>query len=65
MQFILNFDCYRSICIIGNGASRRRTRNACFRDRRADHSTTFAPLNSLVIIDYTWKSNMYQFTTSI
>ena len=26
---------YRSICIIDNGASRRRTRNAIFRARRA------------------------------
>ena len=31
---------YRGICIIDNGASRRRTRNARFRARRADHSTT-------------------------
>ena len=31
---------YRSICIIDSGASRRRTRNARFRARRADHSTT-------------------------
>ena len=31
---------YRSICIIDNGVSRRRTRKARFRDRRADHSTT-------------------------
>ena len=30
----------RSICIIDNGVSRRRTRNARFRARRADHSTT-------------------------
>ena len=30
----------RSICVIDNGASRRRTRNARFRARRADHSTT-------------------------
>ena len=35
---------YRSICIIDNGASRRRARNARFRDRRADHSTTFIDL---------------------
>ena len=31
---------YRSICIIDDGASRRRTRNSRFRARRADHSTT-------------------------
>ena len=31
---------YRSICIIDNGASRRRTRNTRFQTRRADHSTT-------------------------
>ena len=31
---------YKSICIIDNGASRHRTRNARFRVRRADHSTT-------------------------
>ena len=31
---------YRSICIIDNGASRRRTRNARFRAGRADHSPT-------------------------
>ena len=30
----------RSTCIIDDGASRRRTRNARFRDRRDDHSTT-------------------------
>ena len=28
---------YRSTCIIDDGASRRRTRSARFRDRRADH----------------------------
>ena len=32
--------CCRNICIIDNGASRRRTRNARLRARRADHSTT-------------------------
>ena len=31
---------YRSICIIDDGASRRRTRISRFRARRADHSTT-------------------------
>ena len=31
---------YGSTCIIDDGASRRRTRNARFRARRADHSTT-------------------------
>ena len=31
---------YRSICILGNGASRRRTPNARLRARRADHSTS-------------------------
>ena len=31
---------YRSICIIGNGASKRRTRTARFSARRADNSTT-------------------------
>ena len=35
----LIFFYYRSICIIDSGASRRRTRNARFRARRADHST--------------------------
>ena len=30
----------RSICIIDDGASRRRARNTRFRARRADHSTT-------------------------
>ena len=34
------FFLYRSICIIDNGASRRRPQNARFRARRADHSTT-------------------------
>ena len=29
-----------SICIIDNGASRRRTRSARFTARRSDHSTT-------------------------
>ena len=33
---------YRSICIIDNGASRRRTRNTRYRARRADHPTTSA-----------------------
>ena len=33
---------YRSICIIDDGASRGRTRNARFRARRTDHSTTHA-----------------------
>ena len=37
-SFFLFF--YRSICIIDDGASRRRTRNTRFRARRADHSTT-------------------------
>ena len=32
---------YRSICIIDDGASRRRTRNTRFRARRADHSLFF------------------------
>ena len=43
--FFLQFFCYlfyisykRSICIIDNGASRRRTRNARFPARHADHS---------------------------
>ena len=31
---------YRGICFIDNGTSRRRTRNARFRARRADHLTT-------------------------
>ena len=39
MQWLFLFFYYRSICIIDNGASRRRTRNARFRARRADHST--------------------------
>ena len=38
--FFFFFFNYRIICIIDNGASRRRTRNARFRVRRADHSTT-------------------------
>ena len=32
---------YRGICIIDNGASRRRTRNARFRARRADQLLLF------------------------
>ena len=31
---------FRSLCIIDNGASRRRTTYACFRARRANRSTT-------------------------
>ena len=31
---------HRGLYIIDNGASRHRTRNARFRARRADHSTT-------------------------
>ena len=38
--FLLLYFYYRIICIIDNGASRYRTRNARFRARRADHSTT-------------------------
>ena len=38
--FFFNFFYYRSICIMDNDSSRRRTRNACFRARRAYHSTT-------------------------
>ena len=38
---IFFFFYYIGIRIIDNGASRRRTRNARFRARRADHSTTF------------------------
>ena len=30
----------QGICIIDDGTSRRRTRNARFQTRRADHSTT-------------------------
>ena len=39
-KFQIFFFYYRSICIIDDGASRRRTRNTRFRARRADHSTT-------------------------
>ena len=38
--FFFFFLYYIGIRIIDNGASRRRTRNARFRARRADHSTT-------------------------
>ena len=38
--YLFYFFYYRSICIIDSGASRRRTRNARFQARRADHSTT-------------------------
>ena len=37
--FFFNFY-YRGVRIIDNGVSKRRTRNARFRARRADHSTT-------------------------
>ena len=39
-QIYYYFFYYRSICIIDDGASRGRTRNARFRARRTDHSTT-------------------------
>ena len=42
-----SFFYYRSICIIDNGASRRRTRNVRFRDGRADHLTTSMCSNKL------------------
>ena len=38
--YLFYFFYKRSICIIDNGVNRRRTRNARFRARRADHSTT-------------------------
>ena len=38
--FQIFFFYYRSICIIDIGASNHRTRNARFRARSADHSTT-------------------------
>ena len=44
--FFILFFYYRSICIIDNGASKHRTRNARFRARRADHSTTSIGLES-------------------
>ena len=40
LLFVLFFY-YRIICIIDDGASRRRTRISRFRARRADHSTTW------------------------
>ena len=52
---LLQFFCYlfykRSICIIDNGASRRRTRNARFRARHADHSTTFEYLLESILLN--------------
>ena len=41
LHCVADFFYYRSTCIIDNGAHRRRTRNARFRARRADHSTKF------------------------
>ena len=51
---------YRSICIIDNGASRRRTRNACFRARRADHlhAVMFNVMFD-VLCDYTRLKNLF------
>ena len=45
--FFFFFFYYIGIRIIDNGGSRRRTRNARFRARRADHSTTSIPLDVL------------------
>ena len=46
--YLLIYLVHRSICIIDNGASRHRTRNARFRVRRADHSTTSIPSMTIV-----------------
>ena len=50
LPIIFQFFYYRSICIIDNGASSRRTRNARFRGRRARNHVKVFPIRLYVQI---------------